>query len=55
MFKTMKSEELMTVNGGLHMAPLYNYNGYLVKYVWASYNVKYYKQNKDDVFEPVYY
>ena len=55
MFKTMKSEELMTVNGGLHLAPYYNYNGYLVKYVWASYDVKYYYQDKNDEVAAVRY
>jgi len=43
MFKTMKSAELLTVNGGGHYVPKYDKNGSYCGYVWADNNVKYYR------------
>ena len=43
MFKTMKSAELLTVNGGGHYVPKYDKNGSYCGYVWADNSVKYYR------------
>lgn len=44
MFKTMKSAELLTVNGGGHYVPKYDAYGYYCGTVWTDKNnIKYYR------------
>ena len=55
MFKTMKSAELLTVNGGGHYVPKYNFYNQIVGSAWADNNVKYYWQDKNGKYYPRYY